>query len=84
MPLRVLTFTTLYPNSQMPNHGIFVENRLRQTVAAHPVQAKVLAPVPYFPSRSPVFGRYARFAGVPEREMRHGIEVFHPRYVLVP
>src|SRR5947209_4999942 len=28
-PLRLLTFTTLFPNSEQPNHGAFVENRLR-------------------------------------------------------
>lgn len=84
MALRVLTFTTLYPNAEMPNHGVFVENRLRETVSAHPVRATVLAPVPYFPSRSPLFGRFARFARVPDSEERHGIQVFHPRYAVLP
>ena len=32
-PLPLLTFSTLYPNDQRPNHGIFVENRLRHLVA---------------------------------------------------
>lgn len=27
--MRVLTFTTLYPNAAQPNHAIFVENRIR-------------------------------------------------------
>ena len=27
-PLRLLTFSTLYPNAAQPNHGIFVENRI--------------------------------------------------------
>jgi glycosyltransferase involved in cell wall biosynthesis len=84
MALRVLTFTTLYPNAEMPNHGIFVENRLRETVSAHPLCATVIAPVPYFPSKSPFFGRFARFARVPQREERHSIQVFHPRYALLP
>lgn len=84
MALRVLTFTTLYPNAEMPNHGVFVENRLRETVSAHPLHATVLAPVPYFPSKSPRFGRFARFARVPYSEERHGIQVFHPRYAVLP
>jgi glycosyltransferase involved in cell wall biosynthesis len=82
--LRVLTFTTLYPNAEKPNHGIFVENRLRQTLARHDMQATVLAPVPYFPFTSSAFGEYARFARVPRREERHGIAVHHPRYFLLP
>ena len=34
MSLRVLTFTTLYPNVNQPRLGIFVENQLRQSVPA--------------------------------------------------
>jgi len=82
--LRVLTFTTLYPNAEKPNHGVFVENRLRQTLARHDVRATVLAPVPYFPFSSSIFGSYARFARVPAVEERHGIRIHHPRYLLIP
>ena len=31
--MRVVTYTTLYPNEVRPNHGIFVENRLRKLTA---------------------------------------------------
>lgn len=82
--LRVLTFTTLYPNAEKPNHGVFVENRLRQTLARHDVSATVLAPVPYFPFTSEIFGTYARFARVPATEQRYGVQVHHPRYALIP
>lgn len=82
--LRVLTFTTLFPNSQRPNHGVFVENRLRQTASRHGLQATVLAPVPFFPFRSATFGAYAAFARVPQREERHGFTVHHPRYLVIP
>lgn len=82
--LRVLTLTTLYPNAEKPNHGVFVENRLRQTVARHDVEASVLAPVPYFPFRSEIFGVYGRFARIPIAEERHGLKVWHPRYALIP
>jgi len=82
--LSVLTFTTLYPNAEMPNHGVFVENRLRQTVAHHDVRATVVAPVRFFPFTSTAFGSYARYARVPAVEERHGIAVHHPRYLLIP
>ncbi|HVV65768.1 MAG TPA: glycosyltransferase family 4 protein [Rhizomicrobium sp.] len=81
---RVLVLTTLFPNAAQPNHGIFVENRLRRTLALGGLEALVLAPVPYFPSRMEAFGRYAAFARAPRRERRHGIEILHPRYVVVP
>lgn len=82
--LRVLVFSTLYPNAAQPNHGVFVENRLLQTLALGGLQATVIAPVPYFPSASPVFGRYAAYARVPRFEIRNGLEVWHPRYLVVP
>ena len=68
----------------MPNFGVFVENRLRHLLATGEVEARVVAPVPWFPSRHPRFGGYARWASVPFAETRDGIEVSHPRYPLPP
>jgi glycosyltransferase involved in cell wall biosynthesis len=82
--LRILTFTSLYPNAAMPNFGIFVENRIRRVAQTGEAEVQVVAPVPWFPSRRPVFGRYARWASVPRREVRHGLEVLHPTYPLLP
>jgi teichuronic acid biosynthesis glycosyltransferase TuaC len=81
---RVLVFSTLYPNAAQPNHGVFVENRLRETVALGELSATVLAPVPFFPITHRAFGRYALLAQAPRREVRHGIEVLHPRYPVLP
>jgi len=83
-PVRLLTFTTLFPNAAQPNHGVFVENRLRHLVAGGGASSVVLAPVPWFPLSSPRFGRWARYAGVPPREVRHGLTVIHPRFATVP
>ena len=82
--VRILTFTTLYPNAAKPQHGIFVENRLRQLVESGEVSARVLAPVPYFPLRSKTFGRWSVFARAPLSEIRHGITIDHPRYLAIP
>ncbi len=83
-PLRILVFTTLYPNAADEGHGIFVENRLRQLVASGEVEARVVAPIPRFPFKSHRFGRYGRFARAPRSETRHGIEILHPRYWVLP
>lgn len=83
-PLRLLTFSTLYPNPTQPNHGVFVENRLRHLVASGEAESTVLAPVPWFPGRSPAGGPKARFPEIPIRETRHGIAVHHPRFLAVP
>jgi glycosyltransferase involved in cell wall biosynthesis len=83
-PIRTLLFSTLYPSSVKPAHGIFVETRLRELLKSGAVQTKVVAPVPWFPSTNPRFGEYARWAAVPARETRNGIDVLHPRYALLP
>ena len=83
-PVRLLTFTTLYPGSTQPNHGVFVENRLRHLLASGHVQSQVIAPVPWFPSTASLFGRYAAAARMPSRETRNGIDVEHPRYIVLP
>ena len=81
---KVLVFTTLYPNTIQKTHGIFVENRLQHLVSRGVIDARVIAPVPWFPFRSRVFGRYADFARVPFHETRFGIKILHPRYPIIP
>jgi glycosyltransferase involved in cell wall biosynthesis len=83
--LKILTFSSLYPHSRKPSNGIFVENRLRQLLDySDAVEARVVAPVPWFPSRHPMFGSYATFAGVAPFERRRDIDVWHPKYAVIP
>jgi teichuronic acid biosynthesis glycosyltransferase TuaC len=82
--VRILTFTTLYPSEARPQHGIFVEARLRKLVESGAVESRVIAPCPWFPFMSPRFGHYSNFARVPREEIRYGLQVEHPRYPLLP
>ena len=82
--VNLLTFTTLYPNEQSPSHGVFVENRLRHLVSTTDIQTTVVAPLPYFPFKGEMFGKYGIFPRVPKFEIRHGIRVYHPRYLIIP
>lgn len=82
--MKVLLFSTLYPSAVRPIHGIFVETRLRELLQTGEVQAKVVAPVPWFPFKAQRFGEYAQFAATPRQEQRNGVEVHHPRYLLLP
>lgn len=83
-PIRTLLFSTLYPSSVRPGHGIFVETRLRELLSGGQVKTKVIAPVPWFFSTNPRFGEYARMATTPLREQHNGLDVLHPRYFLPP
>lgn len=83
-PIRLLTFSTLFPNATQPTHGVFVENRLRHLVESGAVTSTVVAPVAWFPSRNTRFGEWARYASAPAEEVRHGLRVLHPRYAAAP
>lgn len=82
--MRVLTFTTLYPNALQPRHGIFVQHRIKQLVLSGQATVRVIAPVPWVPWAWRVLGRHAALARVPRRELRDGIDVRHPRFLAIP
>jgi teichuronic acid biosynthesis glycosyltransferase TuaC len=82
--IRTLLFSTLYPSSARPIHGIFVETRLRELLKSGCVETQVVAPVPWFPWTHERFGAYAKMAQTPLFEERNGIRVHHPRYFLPP
>ena len=82
--MKVLTFSSLYPNAARPEHGIFVETRLRQLVMSGQVETTVVAPVPWFPFTHPAFGAYAAHARAPRSETRNGVDALHPRFPVLP
>jgi teichuronic acid biosynthesis glycosyltransferase TuaC len=80
--MRVLVFTSLFPNNISPNHGVFVKERMCEVARLGRCELKVLAPVPYYP---PVrFGSRARYSRVFREEVIGGIQVYHPRYFMIP
>jgi glycosyltransferase involved in cell wall biosynthesis len=82
--IKLLSFSTLYPNANNPKHGVFVEHRLRKLVATGQATTVVVAPVPWTPPGITLRSRYGRYSSLPRREFRYGIEVLHPRYPVVP
>ena len=82
--MQLLTYTSLYPSSAQAQHGIFVENRLRHITALPGINSRVMAPVPWFPLSGPGFGRYGCYATISDREERYGIDIRHPRYLVIP
>lgn len=82
--MRVLTFTNLYPSAALPRHGIFIEHRLCQLVNTGAVDARVVAPIPWVPSSSRLFGQYAAYSRAPAMEQRRGVTIHRPRFFAVP
>ncbi|MBI4528305.1 MAG: glycosyltransferase family 4 protein [Deltaproteobacteria bacterium] len=80
--MRVLVFTALYPNNIWPQHGVFVKERVVNSAAFERCEIKVVAPVPYFPAIK--INQRWRYSQVARQEIRDGLEVYHPRYFMIP
>jgi glycosyltransferase involved in cell wall biosynthesis len=82
-PLSLVTVSTLFPNPVRKTHGVFVETRLRKLIASGEVKARVIAPVPWLP-QGLRYGSLGPLWEVPPRLVRDGLEVEHPRYLVIP
>jgi len=82
--MKILTFSTLFPNAAKPHHGIFTETTLRHQLETGQITAKVVAPVPWFPFSGDRFGGYSVLARAPKTETRIGVDVHHPRFAVLP
>ena len=82
--LKLLTFTSLFPNPAQPRLGVFVENRLRHLLNTGEVETKVVAPVPWYPEWAPALGRYARYKDIPKVREQCQLEIRHPKYPVIP
>ncbi len=79
--MKILALSYLYPNSQYPHYGIFVHNRLKAVSKYHEV--KVINPIPWFPGCGRL-SRYRNYNAIPAHEIIDGLEVFHPRFPIIP
>ncbi len=81
--LRILTFTSLYPNNVNPLQGIFIHQRVFHLARRPGTTVEVIAPVPFFPSWLPM-ARWQKMSQIFLRETIDGVRVQHPRYPLLP
>jgi len=81
--MRILTFTSLFPNAVQSWHGIFIYQRVAHLARRPGNSVTVVAPVPYAPSWIPS-RRWREMSRIPSQEKFGDLEVFHPRYFLVP
>jgi teichuronic acid biosynthesis glycosyltransferase TuaC len=81
--MRVLTFTTLFPNPAQPTLAVFIYQRMAHVARRPGQEVRVVAPVPYVPSWLPS-KRLKSLAHIPREERQGNLTVYHPRYLLVP
>ncbi len=71
-----------FPTKKHPVHGVFVKERMR-FVKQLGIDLRVVSPTPYFPPIK-AFGRWHTWSEFPAHEFIDGLEVFRPRYLLLP
>ena len=81
-PIKVLVFTSLYPNHLNPHLGVFIKERMTRYAKSSGNLVRVVAPVPYFPPFK--WSRRYPFSQIHRYEMIEGIDVYHPRYAITP
>src|SRR5512147_1085837 len=79
--MKVATITTFFPNSADPHRAVFVSNLVRAMQERCVVE--VVSPVPFAPPirRMPAWYHASQ---IPRRETVAGLDVTHPRFVVVP
>lgn len=81
--MKILAFSSLFPNAADPNHGIFVYHRTKNLASMPGNQVEVIAPVPALPDWISS-ARWRRFKEIRSLETTGNIRVHHPRYILIP
>jgi teichuronic acid biosynthesis glycosyltransferase TuaC len=81
--LRILTFTSLFPNSVDPTLGIFIYQRSAHLARYPGINVAVVSPVPWFP-RWLKTRRWRSKSEIPSEEKFGTLVVHYPRYPLLP
>jgi len=83
-PFKLLLVSNLFPTPHDPERGVFTF-QLAKRLQRH-CELTLVCPLPWFPSFS-VFGKiekYREFSSVPNKYLIDGIEVYSPKYPLLP
>ena len=79
--IKVLILTHTFPTKYNPVAAVFLLNQLKELKKS--CEIKVIYPHGYVPNVK-FFNPYHRFSKIPYEEMIEGIEVYHPKYLMIP
>ncbi len=83
-PLHILTLSTLFPNAGAPNFGIFVERQTAELAGRTATSLTVINPIGIPPWPLNKIGQYRALNALPEHEEWHGLDIYRPRFKLIP
>lgn len=82
--LRVLTLSTLFPDSSRPGFGVFIERQTQGLAALEGVSVEVVAPVGLPPWPLSLHPHYRERRRLPARETWADLAVHRPRFRVLP
>jgi teichuronic acid biosynthesis glycosyltransferase TuaC len=82
--MRVLSLSTLFPNALQPNFGIFVERQTAGLAARSGMDVTVINPIGIPPWPLNQSARYNQISALPAHEQWRGLNVYRPRFTLIP
>ena len=82
--LNVLTLSTLFPNAAAPNFGIFVERQTAELAGRPEADVTVINPVGIPPWPLNKHKQYSALNALAEHESWHELNVYRPRFKLIP
>jgi teichuronic acid biosynthesis glycosyltransferase TuaC len=82
--VKVLTLSTLFPDTSRPRFGPFVEAQTLALAARDDVDVRVVAPIGIPPMPLGLHPRYGALRTLPHRETWQGVEVYRPRFTHIP
>lgn len=81
--MKIFVFTSLFPNHLNPDFGVFIKNRMMSVARLKGYKIVVMAPVPYCPPWK-ILGKWYEFSQIKALETIEGVDVYHPRYFIIP
>jgi len=83
-PLHILTLSTLFPNAAAPSFGIFVERQTAELAGRQDIRVTVINPVGMPPWPVNGLRQYRALRALAAHETWHGLDVYRPRFRLIP
>jgi len=83
-PLNILTLSTLFPNAETPNFGIFVERQTAELSRRPEADVIVLNPIAMPPFPVNLMTPYRSLKTLKQQEDWHGLSVLRPRFPIIP
>lgn len=80
--MRVAVVSRFYPNAAEPLRTLFVRDLVQALARA--ARVAVVAPIPHAPGAGWTSTRWRALRAVPRRTQQGDLEIFHPRYLVIP